>query len=70
MILGTISRWWVLRVVDGGVNGSQDGHARCLLLDVCDALDHDLSELGDLLGLDFSRLAIEYPPLGYDVTVG
>jgi hypothetical protein len=49
-----------LRVVDGGVNDHIDGHARCLLLGVCDALDHDLSELGDLLGLDFSRLAIEY----------
>jgi hypothetical protein len=36
------------------VNDHIDGHARCLLLGVCDALDHDLSELGDLLGLDFS----------------
>jgi hypothetical protein len=49
-----------LRVVDGGVNDHIDGRPRCLLLGVCDALDHDLSELGDLLGLDFSRLAIEY----------
>ena len=31
-----------LRVVDGGVNDHIDGHARCLLLGVCDALDHDL----------------------------
>jgi hypothetical protein len=59
-----------LRVVDGGANDHIDGHAPCLLLDVCDALDHDLPELGDLLGLDFSRLAKEYLPLGYDVTVG
>jgi hypothetical protein len=58
------------RVVDGGVNDHIDGHARCLLLDVCDAFDHHLPELVDLLGLDFSRLAIEYLPLGYDVTVG
>ena len=35
-----------LRVVDGGVNDHIDGHARCLLLGVCDALGHDLSELG------------------------
>ena len=49
-----------LRVVDGGVNDHINGHARCLLLGVCDTLDPDLPELGDLLGLDFSRLAIEY----------
>ena len=47
-----------LRVVDGGVNDRIDGHARCLLLGVCDALDHDLSELGDLLGVDFSPFQI------------
>jgi hypothetical protein len=28
-----------LRVVDGGVNDHIDGHARCLLLGVCGALD-------------------------------
>ena len=37
-----------LRIVDGGVNDYIDG-PRCLLLGACDALDHDLSELGDLL---------------------
>jgi hypothetical protein len=42
-----------LRVVDGGVNDHINGHARCLPLGVCDALDPDLPELGDLLGLDF-----------------
>jgi hypothetical protein len=50
-----------LRVVDGGVNDHIDGHARCLLLGVCDALDHDLSKNGlfvanEFDGLDFYRL--------------
>jgi len=31
-----------LRVIDGGLNDHIDGHARCFLLGVCDALDHDL----------------------------
>jgi hypothetical protein len=53
-----------LRVVDGGVNDHIDGHASCLLLGVCDALDHDLHELGDLLGLrGFPSIAAKKSPL-------